>query len=177
VVFRLPPKNKILPVPGSFCVLPFYRSGSSIQVIDSLAPMNEVPFFKDILYAAQPDALTDWPWTQPENSLKQRWEERSPGLRDAFHRRDKTQVRTPMICALAEFIERMFWGEGRPVTDLSQEYLSAQMSRMTFSPLNLNERLSYIASQPDRYLSFIQLDKLQEELTKKMAVFKSKRDH
>jgi hypothetical protein len=50
-----------------------------------------------------------------------------------------------MIRALAEFIERMFCEEGRPVDSLTKSHQFSELNRMAFAPLNLDERLDYIA--------------------------------
>ncbi|WP_238537579.1 YpoC family protein [Sporolactobacillus vineae] len=139
---------------------------------------EEYPFFYDILYVVQPDARTAWPWAEPDDTLKRRWDQRRRLIQDVFHRRQKSfLIRESMIGALAEFIERMFWEEGRPVDGLAKRHLSSELNRMAFAPLNLDERIDYIARQPDRYTSYIQLNLLEDELTKKIAVARSRRDH
>lgn len=170
-------KNELLPVPEAFCLPPFYTSGSKIQLKGTPALKTELPFLIDILYAVQPDAVREWPWMRQDDALKQRWMREQPILRKAFRRRHNILVRSSMIGALAEFIERMFWAEGRPVDDLSRNHLFQELNRMAFAPLNLSERIDYIGRHPDRYPSFIQLNLLQNELTKKMAVAGIRHDH
>ncbi|WP_353947812.1 YpoC family protein [Sporolactobacillus sp. Y61] len=129
-----------------------------------------IPFFYDMLFKGDSSLLATWPWQEEDPVLPYLWEERQQ-IRTAFHRRQSEQAKGLMLHAVSAFIDHMVWTANRPVRTLSPVELTSELQALPFAPLNLQERLKYIFRQPDRYISFIQLDNLQEELTKKLAVY------
>lgn len=165
-------KNRMrLEVPEAFSVPPFYREQAQITFDDTSAAGLEFPFFYDILFISQPSAHTSWPWEKPKLDYYDDWTERSKGIAEAFRNRDRKRARAPMVGSLALFIDQVIWASGKPVSALSLASLIAEMEDLPYVPLNIGGRLTYIMRQPDHYLSFIQLDQLEEELKKKLAVY------
>ncbi|WP_100488011.1 YpoC family protein [Sporolactobacillus pectinivorans] len=161
-----------LKIPEPFCFLPYFEKQAVISFIDHSPTEENIPFFYDILYAAGFSSGSPWPWQTGTPHFRKLWDKMRPRIKETFHRRRPDEARKPMIYALSSFIDQMFWASDRPVHTLSPDILVPELLVMPYAPLNLGERLKYIHDQPDRYLSFIQLDKLQEELGKKLSVYK-----
>ncbi|TGA97039.1 hypothetical protein E4665_13445 [Sporolactobacillus shoreae] len=162
-------------VPESFCFPPFYGEEASLIKQGPSSEVTQYPFYYDIMYHIDPSSCAPWPWETETDYLRASWEKRRPAIRDTFHRRSANEARTPMILSLAEFIDQMFWVSGQPVRSLSPDQLITGLQSFAYAPLNLKERLGYIIDQPDRYLSFIQLNELQDELKKKLSVYRKQR--
>ncbi|EST10569.1 YpoC family protein [Sporolactobacillus laevolacticus] len=160
-----------LEIPSCFHVAPFYVDNQVLElssIPDHIA--FHTPFFYDLLYLEKPDYQIIWPWIQEDNFFHTFWTSHKDQIRDLFHKRNQEQARGPMIQSVAAFIDQMYWSSGKPVSTLNYKKQIQDMKEMRYAPLNCDERLSYVLNQPDRYLSFIQLDELEQELTKKLAV-------
>ncbi|MDD9148733.1 MULTISPECIES: YpoC family protein [unclassified Sporolactobacillus] len=163
-----------LNVPASFCFPPFYEREAHVTFSDAGTAGREQPFFYDILFIEKPSSLSSWPWEDPLRDFNRSWPDRRAGIAEAFRSRDRKRAEKPMIQALALFIDQAVWSSGRAVDSLSPQHLMKTVASLPYAPLNIEGRLSYIIKQPDHYLSFIQLNQLDEELKKKLAVYKKK---
>ncbi|GGL48062.1 hypothetical protein GCM10007968_10330 [Sporolactobacillus putidus] len=165
----------MLEVPAAFCFPPFYRKQDQITFSDIVMAGTELPFFYDILFIEKPSALSSWPWEQSPQEFNNNCSDRRSEIAEAFRKRDRKRAGKPMIQSLALFIDLAIWSSGKPVETLSPSHLMAKIKSLPYAPLNIEGRLSYIIKQPDHYLSFIQLNQLEEELKKKLAVYFSKK--
>jgi hypothetical protein len=160
----------MLRIPEEFRQAPFYQSRSELSIPKSREERMHIPFFYDMLFKVDSSFLATWPW-QEEDPVHPFLGEEHQEIRTAFHRRQSEQAKGLIVRAVGAFIDRMVWTANRPVRTLSPVELTSELQALPFAPLNLQERLKYIFRQPGRYISFIQLDSLQEELTKKLAVY------
>ncbi|MCO7176176.1 YpoC family protein [Sporolactobacillus kofuensis] len=159
----------------SFHVKPFYQNCRLLDVKAMPSHFSfEYPFFYDMLYCQQKDAYSLWPWQTRENYFHIFWEQKKEELRTSFHDRNLKAVRQPMLQSIAAFIDQMYWSAGKPVRSLVHDVILTDLSTLPFAPLNSKERVNYLLKQPDRYLSFIQLDELEQELVKKLAIYRRK---
>ncbi|MFD2616645.1 YpoC family protein [Terrilactibacillus laevilacticus] len=153
-------------IPRSFCYPPFYHEGDMLPI--DIKTQNSFPFFYDILYLCHNDQIATWPW-QDTGYVKAKfdhWKEISPQLKDAFHNRKGNNVQAIIILALANYIDLLFWIEGRPVPTLDQS-LYREMISLSLVPVNASDRVRYICHKPVHHVSFIQLNALYDELMKK----------
>ncbi|MCQ2009158.1 hypothetical protein NOM01_04010 [Sporolactobacillus sp. STSJ-5] len=161
-----------LEIPESFRVSPFYKNQ---QLIESAFIEEEVtfqiPFLYDLCYYANPQILPVWPWNKEENYFHEYWMKQRESIRELFHIREQKKAKDPMLLSISAFIDQLFWSIGHSVNTLNSQQLFLGIQLLPFAPLNIEERLSYLLSQPDRYLSFVQLDELEQEFTKKRSSY------
>jgi hypothetical protein len=131
----------------------------------------QTPFLYDLMYHNDPQLLELWPWQKNENYFHNYWVEQKEVLRELFHRREQKKAKKPMILSVSAFIDQLFWTAGAPVDALDHEAVLQKMQTIPSVPLNIEERLGFLLRQPDRYQSFIQLDELEQEFTKKRSAY------
>lgn len=131
----------------------------------------QTPFLYDLMFHTDPQLLKLWPWQKNENYFHNYWIEQKEVLRELFHRREQKKVKKPMILSISAFIDQLSWSAGVPVNSLEHETVLQKMQTFPSVPLNIEERLRFLLLQPDRYQSFIQLDELEQEFTKKRSAY------
>ncbi|MFX3617084.1 MAG: YpoC family protein [Sporolactobacillus sp.] len=163
------PSGKVR-LPETFRFAPFYAKPTVISPEPADHGLFSAPFITDLIYWNDQTSASEWPWQRNENWFHLYWQKEKPGLSEAFHRRDLQTAGQPMLRAVAGLIDQLVWSSGQPVATLEPNQMIQGLIQFSYAPLNLEERLRYIMNQPNRYLAFIQLDQLEEELTKKLAV-------
>ncbi|MTT32614.1 hypothetical protein GMB86_11415 [Terrilactibacillus sp. BCM23-1] len=158
-------------IPRSFCYPPFYHEGDMLPL--DIKTQDSFPFFYDVLYLSHDDQITTWPWQDigSVEALFDHWKMISPQLKDAFHNRRGKHVQAIIILALANYIDLLFWINGKPVPTLDQS-LYRDMVRLALIPVNAPDRVRYICHKPVHHASFIQLNALYDELRKKYVARK-----
>jgi hypothetical protein len=131
----------------------------------------QTPFLYDLMYHNDSQFLDLWPWQRNENYFHTYWVEQKEVLRELFHRREQKKAKKPMILSVSAFIDQLYWTSEFPVDSLEHETVLRQMQLNPYAPLNIEERLGFLLRQPDRYQSFIQLDELEQEFTKKRSAY------
>lgn len=164
----------MLDIPDAFRFAPFYEGQSDRWMPRYLQNEKSIPFFYDMLFIQKPSALNTWPWKGKGDDLSGLWAEEREKIRIAFHQRDLTHAREALIFSAAVFIDRLIWASGGPVHSLDPDLLFSDLRQLPYQPLNMEARLDYILQQPDRYPALIQLEGLQDELTKKLAMHRRK---
>ncbi|MCL1632604.1 hypothetical protein M3N64_11815 [Sporolactobacillus sp. CPB3-1] len=168
------PRN--LEIPDSFRFAPFFVNQKRIEKCSVSKPHTfQTPFLYDMLYHHNVLLSFPWPWEQEENYFHIYWKKNRDALCSCFHQRKYEQARAPMIRSIAALIDQLFWTNGCPVQSLDEVDLYENISTLSAVPLNCKERLNYLLHQPSRYLSFVQLDELEREFTKKRAAYLQKR--
>lgn len=106
--------------------------------------------------------------------LYQKWLSHEEELTIIFHQRNLAAAKEPMLECLALFIKAIYWIHDEPIPETEHE-LAATLPMLPYTPINVDERLSYLLKKPVHYLSFIQLKELYKELKKKEAIMQLKR--
>jgi hypothetical protein len=84
-----------------------------------------------------------------------------------FSNRDRNRAKPYMVRAVSLFICSLFWVNEKPVPRLVG--MEQDVNHLKISPVNAKERLSYIITSPNHYLSHIQLGELFQELNKQFV--------
>lgn len=86
------------------------------------------------------------------------WQETVEQLSEWFEKRDKEKVSEPMKYYTERFIQALY--------DLNGKERSDDLSSLTYKPINIEERLSFIKKRPHLYHAFVQLKECYIELEK-----------
>ncbi|MCO7125768.1 hypothetical protein NIE88_08290 [Sporolactobacillus shoreicorticis] len=165
-----------LEIPESFRQAPFYKDRQVIEAaLISEEAVFQLPFLYDLCYHANPHTLSFWPWSKKENYFHEYWMKQRESIRELFHKREQKKAEFPMLLSVSVFIDQLFWSTGRPVDSLTDQRLLQGIQLLPFAPLNIEERLVYLLRQPDRFLSYIQLDELEQEFTKRHSAYQKRR--
>lgn len=108
------------------------------------------------------------PWKMSDKTVPivmKEWETVKVELHEKFSKRKGTEVEHPMKQAIGLFIEVLYWCNGYPSLSLSKED-----DKLKIKPVNLQERLHFIFSYPNKYHSYIQLTELFSEMEKLFSV-------
>ncbi|MET1249727.1 YpoC family protein [Sporolactobacillus sp. STCC-11] len=161
-----------LNIPNSFRVAPFYKDQRMVEHVSVPEQISfNTPFLYDLMYHHDPQLLERWPWQKSENYFHDYWVEQKESLCELFHRREQKKARKPMILSVSAFIDQLYWAAGAPVNSLEHETVIQKMQTIPSVPLNIEERLRFLLLHPDRYQSFIQLDEMEQEFTKKRSAY------
>jgi hypothetical protein len=104
------------------------------------------------------------PWENPGQfipSIMDEWGSIKEELHKRFTRREQNGIPELMKRGMAFFYECVFWCNHKAVV-LKRE----QLIQLRVKPINAVERLSFIASRPSNYHSYVQLSELFIELEK-----------
>lgn len=104
------------------------------------------------------------PWENPGQfipGIMAEWELIKEELHKRFSRREQNGISELMKRGMAFFYESVFWCNHKAVV-LSRE----QLIQLRVKPINAVERLSFIASRPSNYHSYVQLSELFIEMEK-----------
>ncbi|MED1907342.1 YpoC family protein [Cytobacillus firmus] len=153
----------VIPVNEQLCHSLFYKRG------DSLAPKEESlfayqplpPFLYEAAFYAGIPAVRPW-----ENNAKyipvlfDEWAGQKDLLDMHFTNRDQKAALGPMKVSLGVFLQLLYWSNSKPAN------LQEDPGELTIKPVNLKERLDFIAARPAFYHSYIQLSELMTEMEK-----------
>jgi hypothetical protein len=118
--------------------------------------------------------LTLTPWKNTEEVLPlllDKWEHKKEEIGGYFQNRDRASAKEPMIRSLSYLICFLSWTNEKPVNSLQN--LNKFLSDLKYKPINIEERLAFITSNPDHYHSFVQLTQLFEEFKKQYFKIRS----
>ncbi|MDG5787553.1 hypothetical protein QA612_08600 [Evansella sp. AB-P1] len=164
-------------VPKEFCRQPFYSNGDTIEISDQYFSLesiwNDQYFYHDIHYTVKTSSSQiRKPWVTPniigKMALDQWKKEGLPTLQQLFSHRDRKGARPLMIKYLAVYLQMMHWSNGEPIKCL--HHIEEQIQSLSFAPLNVTERVSFILTTPDHHHSFTALSQLFNESVKKIAI-------
>ncbi|WP_088102170.1 YpoC family protein [Halalkalibacter urbisdiaboli] len=152
-------------IPSSFRREPFYTTEEVvIDVSSNFAHTMETNLF----YYELSETLE--PWLERETYLPlifECWKEQETRLIALFKTRQKALTKQPMIQMIALFIDGLFWMNESPVPSLLN--VENYAGDLRLHPVNIEERLSFVLSGPERFHSFVQLQALMTELEKLYA--------
>lgn len=120
-------------------------------------------FLYDLAYYLNIPSLK--PWENIDDYVHliiEEWEDRKTSLEELFKLRDKKLVQEPMKKSIALLIQFLHWVNGAPV----KLFPTIEYQQLAISPVNLEERLSYILSRPNAFPSYMQLIELMKEIEK-----------
>ncbi|UCZ54819.1 hypothetical protein LGQ02_08770 [Bacillus shivajii] len=169
--------DKLL-VPNQFQYSPFYKEGDEIEKnsIDQEIIRDNSYFAYDIC-ACLKVSLPYEPWQSPQCSIKRisaAWKEEGQELlKECFQNRDRKTARPIMLQYTSLYIQAMFWANSHAVETL--ENIPSQLNEFSYSPMNIQERISFVLDSPDHYHAFTTLDQLYQESMKKWAVYFTKK--
>ncbi|MGG1573861.1 YpoC family protein [Fictibacillus sp. NRS-1165] len=125
----------------------------------------DVPFLEELLFY---NGRESSPLENGRIDSKfEQWETKSQTIRAFFSERNRTEARKPMIFQLSCFLQALMWCNGEAAGKLLG--WKEAVGKLAVKPVNSEERLAMIFSQPDHYQSFIQLNEMFLELKKKFA--------
>ncbi|MBM7584312.1 hypothetical protein JOC86_000849 [Bacillus pakistanensis] len=132
-------------------------------------------FYYEILFYTGKNG--ERPWENPETfimKLIEEWNLIKPTLTELFTNRSK-EVELHMKKGIAIFFMLLFWSNNKPVRLKDWE---EEIKEMHVKAVNLNERLTFVLSNPKMYHSFIQLSELigeqHKQYAKALAITKKK---
>ena len=163
-------------VPAEFVHPLFYRKGDVIGVEEELSidDVASFPFIFD-MYQHNKISLNIEPWNHRDDSVKKivnLWKIKQPAISSIHKERNKEKVMIETPSAIALYISFLFWINGKPVSNLTN--LLSEMDNLTWKPVNVIERLSFILNKPYLYHSFVQLNELFMETEKLFVKVKIK---
>ncbi|WP_100407251.1 YpoC family protein [Bacillus solitudinis] len=152
-------------IPPSFQCPPFYQQ--------SFLEDNEENSFSEnirkyLFYYELTNNLQ--PWQNKEYYvpiLFELWKQQEMFLSIYFRARNLQATKKPMLHMIALLMNVLFWTNNQPVPSLY--HVAKEASRLHFKPVNIQDRLSFLLSGPNRYQSFIQLKALLGEAEKIFA--------
>jgi hypothetical protein len=169
--------NKKITIPASF-QHPLFFKQDEIELVEKQSfeeVLAGIPFFYDVLPEVEEEGLTK-PWEEQEvyvPKLFHYWQENKDFIGEFFKKRDRKGAMRPMVLSLGHFISALFWTNGVRVPSLS--HLKEEIKKLSYKPMNAEERVMFLLEQPNQYHSYIQLGELYQELTKiyhKMLIMK-----
>lgn len=161
-------ENREIIIPSSFQLVPFYKENDRITVPKDISFQEKLDsnyFLVDILSLIDQDAVK--PWENREHYIPivfERWKEVKEQLNEIYKQRKRKQARLIMLQQISVWISSLFWINKRPLEDLYN--WRKESDNLSYKPVNLEERLTFILDGPDHYHSFIQLSELFVELEK-----------
>jgi acyl-CoA-binding protein len=164
-------------VPEPFLVPPFFEKDELMTIFTQGSikeALQEQPLLFDMHDQLQLPSQVK-PWEEKDEYipiLVQNWLETEPSINKLFEARNQKQVVIPMKKMILTFVAVLFWTNGSPV--LSLKKLTNQVKELKTKPVNVEERIEFVISNPNHYHAFIQLRMLFSELQKKYAVLKLK---
>lgn len=147
-------------IPEQFLFPPFYEQQETL-----IRGKSDVYFYFDIAYALGWDEFK--PWEDKKETIRAyfaEWKLLKDKLAKFYEKRDRKGARPFMVKGIAYFIDILFWINSLPVASL--EEISDQVTSLTYKPVNVEERLSYILYEVDHFHAYNQLKALFEELEK-----------
>lgn len=153
----------VIPVKEQLCHSLFYKRGDSLAVKEeSLFAYQPLPpfLYEAAFYAGIPAVR---PWENNEKYIPvliDEWAGQKRILGMHFSNRDRKAALGPMKASLGVFLQLLYWTNSKPVN------LQADPGELTIKPVNLKERLDFIAARPAFYHSYIQLSELIAEMEK-----------
>ncbi|WP_100333513.1 YpoC family protein [Bacillus alkalisoli] len=154
----------------------FYKESDVIKIKEELSieDVSSVPFLFDIVHS-HGISLEIKPWESRKESVKQIilvWTVKREEISILHKQRNKEKIMKEMPSAIALYINLLFWINGQPVTSLVN--LESDLEELTWKPVNIAERLSFIMNRPFLYHSFVQLSELFTEMEKMFEKVKIK---
>ncbi|WP_223702005.1 YpoC family protein [Sutcliffiella deserti] len=154
-------------IPAVFLHPLYYQKGATLD-FSNIHEQDIVssPFKFDIAYSL--GVFTTWqPWKDKLRSVPMlflAWKEYEASLVILHKSRERHQVKKHMTQVIAIFIQSLFWMNGQPVSELAKWQKDVKALRL--KPINLEERLDFVMSQPEKYPAFIQIQQLINEIQK-----------
>jgi hypothetical protein len=108
------------------------------------------------------------PWEMADYTVPvviKEWKTVKVELHEKFSKRKLIEVEQPMKKGIGLFIEVLYWCNGYPGLSLNKDD-----DKLRIKPVNLQERLHFIISYPNKYHSYIQLIELFSEMEKLFSV-------
>lgn len=108
------------------------------------------------------------PWETSDNTIPtviKEWKVLKGELHEKFSQRKRIEAELPMKKAIGLFIEVLYWCNGYPALSLSKDD-----DKLKIQPVNLQERLQFILSYPNKYHSYIQVSELFSEIEKLFSI-------
>ncbi|WP_121612041.1 YpoC family protein [Mesobacillus foraminis] len=125
----------------------------------------DIPFIYDAAFQEGIEAPR--PWETSEMAiprLLEQWHSLKDDLARKFANRDRANAGESMKFAICLFIEMLYWTNGIPV-----HFPLDNMDTLKAKPMNIEDRVSFIMSQPNHYQSYKQLAELMIEQEKLFA--------
>ena len=150
---------------------PLFFSSEEVVELSAEASLSVAPFF---IYELSGE---EQPWASEKKGLpfiEKEWTSLKLGLERKFQQRDP-KVHVEMKAAIALFLMKLFWSNGRPVqlNDWKQK-----VRELDIKPVNVEERLEFVFRRPYSYHSYRQVSELmieQEKQAAKHLVLKQKK--
>ena len=104
------------------------------------------------------------PWDRPEDSLPilfAEWNQLKEELHERFAKREQKLIVEPMKKGIGFFLEVLHWSNYSPVS-----LENVKGDRLKIKPVNLQERMDFIFTYPNKYHSYVQLSELFIEMEK-----------
>lgn len=178
-------KNAEYLVPKSFLIQPFFDIDSTFAVfqdgLEFATIIKKEPLYYDMLQVIK-GQLVEEPWRNLDKTIPiilKQWKELKPEVYEGYKERGGTHNKRVIIQCLSLFIVCLFWMNESSVPTLNVKNM--RISELQITPINCEERLTFVLSNPMKYHSFVQLDQLFAELEKSyfknQAIKKLKRDY
>lgn len=164
-------------IPEPFLLSPYIEKGEDIPIdteytLEQLLELQPLAF--DIYYQLQLNKLK--PWDEKNIYIPKiidMWEVTRPIIAHFFAKRDRKQALLPMKKMIMLFLAFLFWVNGQPVPQLTN--ITDFLKQLSIKPVNAEERINYVLTNPNHHHAFTQLEQLYIELQKKYAVANIKR--
>lgn len=162
--------GSVFRIPETFLFQPFFNrltftaqhSDTDIKTI-----IRNEPFYFDMLYHLDIE-LIQVPWLHTNLTIPiilEQWKEVKPIIIEGYsQRKGGRDYEAVQVHCLALFILCLFWINNKSVKSLTVKNML--LSELKIKPINCEERLSFIMSNPLKYHSFVQVTQLFEELEK-----------
>jgi hypothetical protein len=151
MISLLVPKELLLPL--------FYTGNDEEVFVDSHQPDPLNPFFSyEILYYNKiVDTPVPWNTTSYIQEAEEGWQGIREELNAAFSSRSADEINSLMKKAIAQFLMYLFWTNQMPA---KPAIWREELGKMRLKPVNADERLSFVLTQPSLFHSYKQLEQL-----------------
>ncbi|UOE92300.1 YpoC family protein [Alkalihalobacillus sp. LMS39] len=154
-------------VPIPFQRRPFFEKDEHFKMHKQtvLENLTSCFFYYDMLFQTEGNA--EQPWVERKKNvplLFQYYKEQIQVIDHYFQKRDRKQANAPMIQMIAFLITAVYWTNEKPVATLIN--VEDDIVSLSYTPVNIGERLGFILQTPDHYHSFIQVKSLFDEAEK-----------